>query len=217
VADQNSEHPIMDALRSPFRVGRRLLSYIARTDSEWRQQRGLGPFPLYRWTAGIGVLIWTAVGTTDGISGWWHGYAVWIVITAAGVIGPEVTKVEIGGMKLEMLRETRAELRALNAQVTQLQLQQVSATSGAAASNYKIKKQVIKKTEIGEAAKDIVTETVKGQLAEPVPAEQVLAKYATADATPESAWSAGPARSVDLGSARGVPYAPPPGEGTVRP
>jgi hypothetical protein len=184
------------------------LSYAAGVDSEWRRQRGMAPFPLFRWAGGLGILVWTAVGSTGGISGWWHGYAVWLIVAAVTAIGPEIGRLEVGGVKLELLRDTRSELRGLSNQVTQLQIQAASAssTSTSGANVY------LQAT--APAATEMAVETVRGDVAPKVPAEEVLAKYT--NLSPEDAWRPPPPRpSAEALPPRGVPYTPADPDGTV--
>jgi hypothetical protein len=126
----------------------------------------MAPFPLFRWTASIGILIGTALGSTDGVSRWWHENGVLLIIAAAIAVGPEITRIEFGGMRMELLRETRAEVRALGTQVSQLQVQQAAASSNASAG--------VNQTFHGMAAAvDLAAATKQGEETPPVPAQQV--------------------------------------------
>lgn len=126
----------------------------------------MAPFPLFRWAISIGILADTALGSTGSISEWWHAHGVLLIIAAVMALGPEVTRIEFGGMKMELLRETREELRALNTQVNQLQIQQAAAASNASAG--------ITQTFHGVAAAvELAAATKQGEDTPPVPAQDV--------------------------------------------
>lgn len=133
VTDPSPKHQKLHKALTPARVLGRAWLCLVRLDHEWREQRGMAPFPLYRWVASIGILISTAVGSTHDVSSWWRTHGVLVIIAAAIAVGPEVTRIEFGGMRMELLRETREEVRALGAQVNQLQVQQAAAASTASA------------------------------------------------------------------------------------
>lgn len=57
------------------------------------------PFPLFRWAAGIGILIWTATGSAPhSISGWFTAHLPWLIVAGALALAPEVVRIEFGGM-----------------------------------------------------------------------------------------------------------------------
>jgi hypothetical protein len=133
VTDPSAGHRNLRGARGLARAAGRGWLYLARLDREWRQQRDTAPFPLLRWAAGLGILVSTAGGGSHGVGGWWRAHGVQVIIAAAIAAGPEITRIEFGGMRMELLRETREEVRALGAQVSQLQVQQAAATSTASA------------------------------------------------------------------------------------
>jgi hypothetical protein len=109
-------------------------SGLVRVDASWREQRKTAPFPLFRWTAGIGILIWTAAGSAPlSISGWFTAHLPWLIVAGVLMFAPDVARIEFGGMKMDLLRETRSELRELASQVYQMQIQQAAASSNATA------------------------------------------------------------------------------------
>lgn len=155
--------PVMMAARGAAYVWRGLV----RADVGWREQRKTTPFPLFRWAAGIGILVWTATGTAPhSISGWFTAHLPWLIVAGVLTLAPEVVRIEFGGMKMELLRETRAELRALTNHVTQLQIQQAAASASASAG--------INQTITGMAAVTEVTAATKqGEETKAVPAQEV--------------------------------------------
>lgn len=133
VTDPSPKHQKLHRALGPARALGRAWLYLVRVDREWREQRGMAPFPLFRWAASIGILISTAVGNTHDVGSWWRTHGVLVIIAAVIAVGPEVTRIEFGGMRMELLRETREEVRALGAQLNQLQVQQAASASTASA------------------------------------------------------------------------------------
>lgn len=155
-----AKRPRLRKVLAPARAAARAWSYLARVDADWHAKRGTAPFPLFRWLAGIGVLISTALGSSHGVGQWWAANAVVLIIAAVVTVGPEITRIEFGGMKMELLRETRDDVRALGTQLNQLQVQQAHAISQASVSNHFYERaetaaKVIKEAEEGEEAKRI--------------------------------------------------------------
>jgi hypothetical protein len=110
---------------------------LVRTDADWSMQRKTAPFPLFRWTAAIGILVWTATGTTPhSISDWFTAHFPWLLVAGVLALAPEVVRIEFGGLKMELLRETREEVKALSSQVNQLLVQQASANANASVQQY---------------------------------------------------------------------------------
>lgn len=112
-------------------------------------------------------MIWTATGSAPhSISGWFTAHLPWLIVAGALTLAPEVVRIEFGGMKMELLRETRAELRALTNHVSQLQIQQAAANSNATAG--------ISQTFTGMAAvSDVTAATKQGEETKAVPAQDV--------------------------------------------
>lgn len=160
------KHPKLLAALGPVRGVQQGWLSLVRIDSEWRQQRGMAPFPLFRWALGIGILISTAGDGTHGVGPWWHAHGVLVIVAAAVTVGPEITRIEFGGMRMELLRETREEVRTLGEQVNQLQVQQAAAASTASAG--------INQTFNGmSAVAGVNAATKQGEETPPVPAQDV--------------------------------------------
>lgn len=122
-----------------------------------------------RWltAAHINVGAWAkGVPTSPG------GY-VFIAVAIVLLIAPEVNQVSLGGFRLEMLRETRDEVRQVRDAVHHLQLQvtEASASAKSIAQNVKKQKNVYK---TGQAAADLAGGLEKGEEAKPVPAAELL-------------------------------------------
>jgi len=137
----------------------------------------------FRWSAAIVIAVGVAavrwmtaahmhigqwasgVPTTPG------GY-VFIIIAIVLLIAPEAASISIGGMKLEMLRDTKAEVEKVGERVTQLQIQQAASASSKAT--------VDARQFIGEAAiaAGLAAAAKEGAEAPAVPAdESVLGRY----------------------------------------
>jgi hypothetical protein len=104
---------------------------VLKADSGWREKRNSAPFPLFRWLAALGILLWTATGSTHTISGWAADYAPWLILAGALAFGPEIASIRFGGFRLDVLT---GDVRELRGQVQQLQLAQASAVSASTAS-----------------------------------------------------------------------------------
>lgn len=90
----------------------------------------MAPFPLFRWAAATGILAWTAAGTAPhSVGGWFTAHLPWLIVAGVLTVAPEVVRFEFGGLKMEMLREAREEVKTLGDQVRLLQLQQASASA----------------------------------------------------------------------------------------
>jgi hypothetical protein len=105
--------------------------HLARADSGWREKRNSAPFPLFRWLAALGILIWTATGSAHTISEWAASYAPWLILAGLLAFGPEIASIRFGGFRLDMLT---TDVRELRGQVQLLQVAQASASSASSAS-----------------------------------------------------------------------------------
>jgi hypothetical protein len=140
---------------------------LVRVDTDWSKQRRTAPFPLFRWAAAIGILAWTATGNPpSSISGWFTAHLPWLIVAGVLTLAPEVVHIEFGGLKLELLRETREELRGLSNQVNQLQIQQAAANANATAG-------ITQVFPVLEAAAGVRAATKQGEETKAVPAEEV--------------------------------------------
>lgn len=107
---------------------------VTRADADWRAKRNSAPFPLFRWLAALGIVVWTATGGTHTISEWAASYAPWLIVAGVLAFGPEIASITIGGLKMELLRQNKAEIEKVGAQLQQLQIAQASAVSQSSAS-----------------------------------------------------------------------------------
>lgn len=142
---------------------------LVRADTDWSKQRRTAPFPLFRWAAAIGILAWTATGNApSSISGWFAAHLPWLIVAGVLTLAPEVVHIEFGGLKLELLRETREELRGLSNQVNQLQIQQAAANANANATAG-----ITQVFPVLEAAAGVRAATKQGEETKAVPADEV--------------------------------------------
>jgi hypothetical protein len=167
------------ATPSPVRQAWRRLVMI---DTTWRETRSTVPFPLLRWAAAVGVFVglWIA-GIPAHATGWICPGAI-----VALMILPDAGTLSFGGLKLEMLRQNRAEIEKVGDRVQQLQMQQAVAAASASGvvNNYYAAK--------AEAVADVIQNAEEGENAKAVPVEEVLKRFTftahagTVEATPPS-------------------------------
>jgi hypothetical protein len=136
-------------------------------DADWTARRNMAPFPLFRWAVGIGILVWTAVGSAPhSVSGWFTAYFPWLLVVGIMTLAPEVVRIEFGGLKMELLRETREEVKALADQLVQLQIQQAAATSNATAT-------ITQNFTEAAAVAGVTSDVKQGEETKAVPAEEI--------------------------------------------
>lgn len=148
------------------------LRWLARIDANWREARGTAPLPLLRWTAAVAVFVglW-ATGIPSHPAGWICPGAI-----VALMILPDAGTISFGGLKLELLRQNKAEIEKVGDQVRQLQVQQAVATASAAGvvtNHYYTAK--------AEAVADVIQDADEGENAKSVPAEEVLLRFAVSN------------------------------------
>ena len=157
----------------------------------------MAPFPLFRWAAAIGILTWTATGNApQSISGWFTAHLPWLIVAGVLTLAPEVVRIEFGGLKMELLRETREELRGLSNQVNQLQIQQAAANANATAG-------ITQVFPVAAAAAEVTAATKHGEETKAVPAQEVDWSAYTTRARRrifEPPWETGPSTGSEPGS-----------------
>jgi hypothetical protein len=89
-------------------------------DDRWQKERRT--FPLFRWIIGI-ILLATTLPDSRAVGTWWHAHAAVIIFAAAIVFGPDLASLSLGGFKMDLLRETREDLREVRSAVVNLQSQ----------------------------------------------------------------------------------------------
>ena len=103
------------------------------------------------------------------------------------MILPDAGTLSFGGLKLEMLKQNKAEIEKVGERVQRLQLQQAVAAASATAgvvNNYYAHK--------AEAVAEVIQDAEEGENAKAVPAEEVLKRFTvaahagTVDVTPSS-------------------------------
>jgi hypothetical protein len=154
---------------------------LARMDTAWRQTRNTAPLPLPRWAAALGVFIglWIA-GIPTQATGWICPGAI-----VALLILPDAGTISFGGLKLEMLRQNKAEIEQVRERVQHLQLQQAAATATASAgvtNNYYAAR-------AAETVAEIIHDANEGESAKVVSAQDVLKRFTVAgigEVTPPS-------------------------------
>ena len=136
----------------------------------------------FRWTLAILIALfvaavrWLTVAQVH-IGAWARGAPtspgsyVFIVIAIVLLIAPEVSRISFGSFRLEMLRDTRDEVRQVHDSVRQLQLQITETSAKAIAQNVKKQKNVYK---TGQAAADLAGGLEKGEEAKPVPLAELM-------------------------------------------
>jgi hypothetical protein len=96
---------------------------VARADERWQRDRRT--FPLLRWILGL-VLLATTLPGTHSVSVWWSAHAVVVIIAAVVVFGPDLVSLSVGSVKMDLLRETRDDMREVRGALTTLQVQKAS-------------------------------------------------------------------------------------------
>lgn len=91
-----------------------------RADERWQKERRT--FPLFRFIIGIILLATTLPGSTS-VSNWWSVHAAVIIFAAVITFGPDLASLSIGGFKMDLLRETREDLREVRSAIANLQVQ----------------------------------------------------------------------------------------------
>jgi hypothetical protein len=98
----------------------------------------------FRWTLAIAIAVavaavrWMAAAHLH-IGKWAEGVPtapgsyIFIIIAVVLLIAPEASSISLGGLKLEMLRQNKAEIERVGERVHQLQIQQASAAAAATA------------------------------------------------------------------------------------
>ncbi len=125
----------------------------------------MAPFPLFRWAAAVGILVWTATGTAPhSISDWFTANFPWLLVAGVLTLAPEVVRIEFGGLKMELLRETREDVKALSQQINQLQVQQASASASTSVHQY---------FHDAAAAARVAADVKRGEETEAVPAKDI--------------------------------------------
>ncbi len=124
-----------------------------------------------RWAAALCVFIglWIA-GIPTQATGWICPGAI-----VALLILPDAGTISFGGLKLEMLRQNKAEIEKVGEQVHQLQIQQAAAAASASAgviNNYYAK--------AAEAVAEVIQDADEGESAKAVPAADVLKRFTVA-------------------------------------
>jgi hypothetical protein len=112
------------------------------SDSQNRRPLGWRPF---RWTIAVAIALFVAgvrwlIAAHVHIGQWAAGVPttpggyVFILIAIALLIAPDAQSISLGGFKLEMLRETKAQIEKVDERVHELQVQQAAAAAAAAAA-----------------------------------------------------------------------------------
>jgi hypothetical protein len=163
--------PTAQAPAKPGAV-RRTWRWLVGTDKAWRQTRNTAPFPLARWAAALGVFVglWIA-GIPAQATGWICPGAI-----VALLILPDAGTISFGGLKLEMLKQNKAEIEKVGERVQQLQTQQAVAAASASAgviNNYYAAK-------AAEAVAEVIQDADEGESAKAVPAAEVLKRFTVA-------------------------------------
>jgi hypothetical protein len=91
-----------------------------RADEWWQKERRT--FPLFRWIIGI-ILLATTLASSTSVSNWWSVHAAVIIFAAVITFGPDLASLSIGGFKMDLLRETREDLREVRSAIASLQAQ----------------------------------------------------------------------------------------------
>jgi hypothetical protein len=93
---------------------------VVRADERWQKDRRT--FPLFRWIIGI-ILLATTLPGSHAVGTWWHEHAAVLIAAAVIVFGPSLQSLSIGGFKMDLLKETREDLREVRSIVATLQSQ----------------------------------------------------------------------------------------------
>lgn len=94
-----------------------------RADERWQRDRRT--FPLLRWIVGL-ILLATTLPGAHSASTWWSAHAAVVVIAAVIVFGPDLASLSVGSVKMDLLRETRDDMRDVRGALTALQVQRAS-------------------------------------------------------------------------------------------
>jgi hypothetical protein len=113
----SAAHGERGRVKAPF-------TWLAEQDRNWRTAKGTAPFPLVRWALALGILAWCATFRNPSLAAWASVHGPWLILAALLAIGPEITGLAVGGLKLSLLRETKAEVAQVRDAVTRIQVQQ---------------------------------------------------------------------------------------------
>jgi hypothetical protein len=165
---------------------------LVTVDTTWRQVRSTAPLPLLRWLAAICVFVglWVA-GIPTQATGWICPGAI-----VALLILPDAGAISFGGLKLEMLRQNKAEIAKVGERVQQLQMQQAVAAASASAgvvNNYYAAK-------VAETVAEVIQDADEGESARAVPVAEVLKRFSVAGTGVVTPPSGDPERESNLES-----------------
>jgi hypothetical protein len=125
-------HPHLDRAGTPIRAAGLGFLYLARLDAEWQARRRTAAFPLFRWAAALGLVIWCAAGSNPAsMTAWATHHGPWLILAGALAFGPEVASIRFGGFRLDTITE---DVRELRGKVEQLQIAQASSSSASEAN-----------------------------------------------------------------------------------
>lgn len=125
-------HPHLHRAGIPFRTAGRGFLYLARLDADWQARRRTAAFPLFRWAAALGLVIWCAAGSNPAsMTAWATHHGPWLILAGALAFGPEVASIRFGGFRLDTITE---DVRELRGKVEQLQIAHASSRSASGAN-----------------------------------------------------------------------------------